>query len=151
MTDAERERGPTLDLKNLHQTVCNLIALETQSYWQINSAHLVGLTVLAGFLSKPAQGWTENLYALFASLLGLGIGLSWYGCIQRSNAWHDFRVKQARDIENGWAHKPVTDAMEFRANKGWSIRSAMRTLACAFTLGFALLAGVSLYKMICSL
>jgi hypothetical protein len=78
---------------------------EDKMMWQRFGAFLVPHTILMAVVLKVGDGhpWHYSYGTFIASIAGFALCVLWLAVYQRSSAFHQFRIAQARKIEpDGW-------------------------------------------------
>lgn len=93
---------------------------ESQLFWTIVTAFILALTILAIVLGIPADHFIYAAGRVFVALVGLAIISVWNEAMDRSAAYHDLRVFQARELEADLGFSLLTRGNAFA--KGREIR-----------------------------
>ena len=84
--------------------------------WNVFASFLLAQTVFTAFLLQSGLTTplcSSRLGPCFAGLLGLILCLPWYATYRRLNAYYEYRIAQAREIEpSGW-HRYSDDGKRF--------------------------------------
>ncbi|WP_119422600.1 RipA family octameric membrane protein [Desertibaculum subflavum] len=129
--DVAANQSDQIDIATVQQTALNLLAAETNSFWQVNIAHLLALTLLAGLSageiakSAPGSSWWIPIW-------GIAIAASWYFCIWRSDqqqhAYRQAVIKVEEQMPDRF-RLFLTDDVKRLADAKFRIRILMKCLA----------------------
>lgn len=121
-------RGESMPDKDPHQEIYNIaiqqVRYEGQVLWQRFSAFLWPHTIFLAFVLNSAAAHRFAVYSpgvFWPSVIGLPLCLPWLAVYERSAAYYNFRIAQARAVEPpGWQLLGGT-AQDFSAGTSVSV------------------------------